>query len=414
MPIKSPTNNNVVPANARASDVATRAIQEVLKTQQTRYMSALRVQGYQGILYTRLKQGSKCTCQGAQKILNTRLGEDGKASEGTINKLLTGGADFGTVPYGSRPEPVVDVYNRETSSKAPKDKYQGVFDLAILDVSSQPRGSVVEEPSFADNGPINPDFDINDLAKDFDADDAGYTDSACTICFGTGFVGGYEAFSTYRRVYVPQDTAFSLKDSGINVATQPWECVSSSYVECKVLFPKGACSTDSFKILNGKLSVAANFTVDGVAISQISDLLQYCDGLPHTVGIKFLQPSTWTHFETQFAVSTDSPYFEFPKLTQGSDANLLDKTEPFQIIVGPNVPCLRTEDVIVESTFGKVLIVQNSNWWNTRDRNTLGWECQVRVSQPQEAFNVLPRRGRIVTKGPTLSTSHPNKPGNRS
>ncbi len=408
MPVIKPSNNQVLPANARASDVATKAVNEILAAQQSRYMSALRVQGYQGILYCRLEQGQKCTCKASRKHLNTRLGEDGKASIGDINKLLTGSMTFDVTPYGSTFIPKDDPLSHVVSPEAPGDAFQGVFDVVARDPHTYPNVRVPTEEDFGDNGPIDPTFRVEDLVGDFDSDVVGVSDVACAVCFGTSFVGGYAPFQGYRRVYPVNDLFVALGNSALDVTKIPWSAMTQGTVTITTLFPRGCVGVDSFKVYNSITPVPANFTVDGRPISQVTDLLKSCDGKLHDVAFTFDQPTEWTHLEVQFSLSRESPFFELPKLVQGSDTGVLDKTEPFQIILGPNVPVLRTEDIIVEQTFGKVLIVQNSNMWNTRNRNTLGWECTVRVTQPQEWYRILPKRGRTMAKNQSTNTAHNN------
>src|SRR6478609_5044553 len=108
MPVR--TSNNKIPArNARSSDVATRAIQEIMPTRQQEYQAAFRVQGFEGVLYNRLYQGLKCTCQSTQKHLASRLDESGKAKPGVLNELMTG-AVFDVSGYG-RSQPRVDPFD---------------------------------------------------------------------------------------------------------------------------------------------------------------------------------------------------------------------------------------------------------------------------------------------------------------
>jgi hypothetical protein len=61
------------------------------------------------------------------------------------------------------------------------------------------------------------------------------------------------------------------------------------------------------------------------------------------------------------------------------------------------------QDIIVEQMLGKVLVVQNVNPWNSRERNILGWEAMVRVIQPMELYRLLPGRGRTKLKDQVTS-----------
>lgn len=406
MPVKSSTNNRIIPANARASDVAAKAVKEIMAVQQARNLSAMRVQGYAAILYTHLKQGRKCTCQSSQKHLSSRLGFDGKAKPGVINELLTGQKTFDVTPYGSV-MPQDDPFSNVVSPDA-NNKYQGVFDVAASDPSDSQPARTGNGDIFGDNGPLNADFDIETLVGDFDASHLGLTDATCGVCFGHGFVGGYAPFSANRTVLTVDDV--DLQASTIDFTKHPWSAESESFSFTTVL-PYGALGVDSFRLLNNHLPVAANFTIDGNPADLVS-VLKYCDGKSHQVVVTLPRSNEWTHVELQFVTSDQSAFFEFPKLNKGSDTSLIEQLDPFSIIMSSNVPSLQSQDIIVESTFGKTLVVQNSSWWNDRDRNVLGWECQVRVIQPQELYGILPRRGRILTKNRTTVFAHDNQTGN--
>jgi hypothetical protein len=403
MPVVSRSNNRILPANARASDVAKKAIQEILPAQQTRYMSALRVQGYAGILYNRLEQGKRCTCQSSQKHLNTRLDKEGKASKGLINQLITGSDTFDVTPYGHQNWNPQNPFTNETSPLAPGNKHQGTFGLVMNDPTDYPIGEVIE-------GPVDPDLDIEKMFGDWDGSLLGGSDIACSVCFGTGFVGGYMPFHASRQVFSVADPFVTLGECDIDALAKPWTAKGSKFfVTCT--FPLGATGMDIIRVMDDSTPVNAQFTIDSTLITNELQVLKFCDGLPHLIEINFPEDLRFTHFELQFNLTHESAFFEFPKLTKSADITRLETLEPFQIILSPNIPSVRPMDIIVESTFGKVLVVQNVPWWNTRNRNVLGWECMVRVIEPMERFRLLPPRGRIKTKNETTNTQHDNMRG---
>lgn len=414
MPVKISSNNRILPPNTRQSDVASRAVQEFLPAQQSKNYSATRVQGYEGLLYTRLTQGRRCTCQASHAKINSRLGLDGKAKPGVINELLTGEMQFSVTPYGQTRNIKDNPNANVTSPNAPINKNQGVFDV----VGNNEDYDTVRVPGgkgFGDNGPVDTEFDIDALVGEFDASTAGVTDVYCGICFGQGFVGGYSAFHSTRIIRTVDEV--DLGASTIDVRKQPWSATGTNFSFTLVL-PYGAIGVDVFRVMNNATPVAANFTIDGAPANVVS-IVAKCDGKPHSIGVTLLDlgqrsnPFEWTHLELQFITSDQSAFFELPRTNQGSDTSLLNQTEPFNIVLSSNVPLLSSQDIITESTFGRALIVQNSNDWNTRNRDVLGWECQVRVLQPPELFNILPRRGRVLTKAPTPYMQHDNQTGNR-
>lgn len=403
MPIVDKTSNKILPANARAADVADKAIKEITPVQQQRSMATFRVQGYQGILYSRLTQGSKCSCQSSQKQINTALNKDGKASSNAISTLITGKDTFEIAPYGASNwdfnNPTASL---QTSPQAPGNQGQSQFD--VVHKGTYPNGRLTDEADFGDNGPVDPTFSIEDLVGGFDASHMGLSDVSCAVCFGTGFVSGYSPFYGYRKVLTVTDVGFN---GNVDFSDKPFSATASVFTFYVVL-PKQPVGVDVFRVMYRHTPVNAIFSVDGVPIDSTRKLLSMCDGLMHNVQVTLPGGSLFTHVELQFNLSHESAFFEFPKISQGSDTSLREQFEPFQISLSPNIPNLNSQDVIVDSVLNKTMVVQSVSPWNSRNRAILGWECNVRVIQPSELYRILPYRGRVLTKPQTTVGSHDN------
>lgn len=406
MPFKYSTNSKILPANARAADVAEKAIKEIIPVQQRRAYDAFRPQGITCIHYNHLTNGRKCNCQSGQKQINGLLDKDGKADIGTINEFITGGMSFDVTPYNrnqSRAIPEAAGANGWTSPNAPVNKHQGVFDI-VANEGDFPFADIVEGPAVGDNGPIN-NIDIDDLVGDFDASNMGFSEVSCGICFGTGFIGGYSPYHAHRQVLTVADLSIVGE---LDLLQRPWRATATSFSQ-KIILPRGAIAIDVFRVWNNVKPVNAQFTIDGSPITNVVQILNKCDGLPHVIGATL--NSEFTHLEMQFSLTTESVYFEFPKRPSSADTSLLEQMEPFQIILSPNLPTIGSMDIIVESQLGKVLVVQNVNPWESRQRNTLGWEAQVRVIQPQEIYRILPLRGRVMNKDASTKMVRDNQLG---
>lgn len=408
MPVRDRTNNRILPANARAADVAEKAIQEIIPVQQRRYYDAFRPQGITCVHYNRLDSGRKCPCQTVKKTTNGILNEAGKADAGTINRLLTGTMSFDVTGYNQNQDRVIPGTNANgwTSPQAPANKYQGVFDIGVEDSADQPFDHEMDD-GLADNGPVG-GLDIEELALDFDASSLGFGSVSCPICFGTGFIGGYAPFHAHRSVLTVHDCQYVGET---NMTEALWRARTPTGFTATITLPRGAIGVDVFRVWNKDKPVTAKFKIDTTPINGVVDILTRCDGLRHTLQAVF--DDEFTHFEMQFNLTTESVYFEFPRRPSSNDTALLEQMEPFQIIMSPNVPMVDSEDIIVESQLGKVLIVQNSNPWNSRQRNVLGWELQVRVVQPMELYRLLPARGRVPTKDRTTQMIRDNVTGYR-
>lgn len=375
-------------ANARASDVAARLTESVIPLQQQKMAAAFRVQGIQGILYSHLRQGVRCSCH-SKNVVTSQLSPDGKASPGAINRVLSGGK-FGISDYADTPETEFDEFDElPTSPKNPFNKWMG--DLNTGD--NQPSDSSLVNDDGQSVG------NVDDILGDFDLGSAGFSDVSCPICFGSSYVGGYSMFNGHRLVIVPQQM-----QTASNLDLHTFELSPGTHTTT-INLPLGAVSLDVFRAMRGDIPVVARFKIDGQSTAN-TNVLRFCDGKPHILTIEAGVPIT--HIEIQFATSNESLYFEFPKRTKTSDLSLLEQEEPFQIIVSPDIPVLNTLDVIAESQTGKLLLVTTANPWNSRNRQMLGHEVMVRVTQPQELYRILPIR-RHVANQKVVKTIRPAK-----
>ena len=374
MPVLKLTNNQLLPANQRASDVAAQAIEGIADIQQQRINAAFRVQGIQAIIYNRLTNGKKCSCQSHLHKVQSRLGKDGSADVGLINQLLTG-ASFGTTPYQGQDDFSIGYTGPEPSSS----------DLPKLwnSVEQNP-----QEEQVGDNGISNPD-DLDSQYNGFDPSSMLFGETACPICYGTGYVGGYAVYNGYRVVVPVED--MDLTGHGIlNVDVYPFTA-DTDQITFPLVIPKGIVSIDCFKVCNKWQAVPCTIFIDGVKVSH-AVVKAKADGRIHKVSAKFNDIKTITHFEFQCNQSTKSPYLELPRMSKASQLDIFDSTEGFQVLLSPDIPTIGKRDVIFDCLYGKTLFVQNSAKLNTRQRQMLGWEVDVRVVQPVEPFVNLPHR----------------------
>lgn len=345
--------------------------------------AAFRVQGLQGVLLNRLTQGRPCSCTQKNTQL-TKLSPDGKASSGAINRILTGSSEFGVRNYSTTPEQDFDSFADDSGDWLSTNNNVGPEDGHSTDLGTG--------PEVGDNGQFSPDLDA--MFGDFDLSSLGMTDVSCPICFGSNYVGGYSMFRGQRLVLVPLDFKTSSTLDPLSFE------LSAGTHYAQVTLPRGAVGVDTLRVMCGTKQVQATLTIDTIPLTS-RNILPYCDGRPHLLAVILAGPMT--HVEMQFALSQEPIYFEIPKLSKSQDIALLEPTEPFQIIVSPDVPTLQVMDLILESQMGKVLIVGTVNPWNTRNRAILGHEAQVRVAQPQELWNILSHRRPYPTSPKTTN-----------
>lgn len=437
MPVKFRTNNRVLNSNARAVDVARSMLKAVVPVQNRRHHAAFQVHGFKAILYTPLKSGIQCACKNRSKAAVSLLGGDGKASQGLINQLLTG-ESFGTLPYAVTPTQadetdnvsIGSLFSKRSGSSRPPTSVNDGFATTEMDpragtILPKARGGQDDQNTvglpdefegLVDVGDPDPDdefWGLDQVAADENQSDhvrtvvsgsaldrAGFFDATCPVCFGWGFVGGYSVHNGYRAVVSPasdQKSQSVVMSAGANIdyQTQPPAVRDCTSVQFTLTLPKNVQSVDALRVMNNMKAIGATFTVDDVALSSEYDLVAFCDGRSHVFKATFAEATVFTHIEVQLNQSTNEALFEFPKLNRSGDPLKIDDTDPFSINLSPLIPYVAPRSVIAESTYGKVLLVKNVPSWNTKDRTVLGWECEVRVVQPAELLNLLPRRANI-------------------
>jgi hypothetical protein len=141
-------------------------------------------------------------------------------------------------------------------------------------------------------------------------------------------------------------------------------------------------------------------------------MLRYADGAQHTIELKFDERVNFTHLELQFNQSHKSARFEFPRTNKSGQQTMLDATQSVTLNLPPSIPMIQPKDIFVDSTFNKAWQITSVNNWNTRTYKTLGWDCDARVVQPAELYNLLPRR-RPIQSMKTITQVRDNGAGHR-
>lgn len=376
------SNNQLLPANQRNADVAEHAIKGIALVMQQRNMAAFRVQGIEACLYNHLTAGRICSCQGKNKKINSRLNQEGKADEGFINEILTG-SSFGTSQFGVDDNDL-ESYVPETGNY-PKNDFQ-------VKSPQQTDPIALEEETLS----------LDDIVGNFDAVALGITDSACPLCYGTGFVGGFSLYNGYRKVIPCEDFALPA-DAELYIQKNPFSA-STKFASIKLYLPKHAVAIDAFRLLNKMKTLTCSMFIDGKQ-ADYKTILAHCDGREHLLTILSDKEFEFTHLEIQLNLSRESVFMEVPRMTKASALTVIDSTDPFQILLSPNIPHADKLDIVTESMWGKALMIQDVSWHNTKERQMLGWECNARVIQQQEIFNFLPRRQRVAYKQQTTNAA---------
>jgi hypothetical protein len=374
-------------------------LDRVVPVQQRRYANAFEVNGYETLLYQKLRHGVPCSCQNHRGAAATILDESGKLRPGHMDELLTGGLSFRVQPYGTREPMRGDL--RAIRGAGPAAHEEQMFDGAedgvplddyeIEDDFENPNTTITH----ADDGDVTDnqdnDNELDDESEIFDAEDY-VNDTKCCICFGTGWVGGYSLLNGLRMVLSTQWGPNKLSIDGTIETKRSPHAFMATRVDFTAVLPKGVVGVDTFRIWNNdRQTFPSQLLIDNLPYS-VGLLHAFCDGREHTISVLHDQLTYWTHAELQFNLSTQRALFELPRKTDGSNMQLTEAAEDMQINVSPQVPNIEREDILVECTLGKGMVVQSATDWKTAKRDILGWDVNVRVLQPNEIVNMLPRR----------------------
>lgn len=400
MPLNFRSNNRVLPSNSRAVDVAKQTIRDVIPVQQRKYANAFEVQGFETIVYQKLLHGRPCSCQDHRGASASYLDQDGKLDAGTMDNLLSGGLVFKVDRYGARQPDRPDARANESRFAdgqifdGDEDVTNPAFDIVSDDLADPFAVTVTSENVEGVNGGSNPST-LDDAAEIFDGE-AFLNDTRCAVCMGSGYVGGFSVLNGQRLVL--STTSDGLKSlDGFKEYNQVPHAFACKSVEFGVTLPKGTIGLDAFRVWNNTRTVSpTRITIDGLEYSD-SLLLALCNGRTHVIKLEFdgtedQEFTYFTHVEIQLNMSTVRALFELPRTSESSNMTLQDATDDLGLYASPQIPMLKREDVLVESTYGKTLVVSSCTSWSDRDRNILGWDLQTRVVQPAEMLNLLPRR----------------------
>jgi hypothetical protein len=331
-----------------------------------------------------------------------------------MNEFLTGGLEFRVQRYGTRSAVRQDLRDADD---APLDhegqQREGIpkggkrlagADYLVANNEDLDNAADVFDEGSAINGPARAET-LEDDIGDFD----GYqslNDTPCGVCLGTGYVGGFSVLNGYRVILSTTDSPSVTGTIEANVLPHAFFATEVAF---NVVLPKHVVDIDAFRVWNNfQIVTPSELLIDGLPYST-GVFLAKCDGLPHSVVVRFEDLTTWTHVEIQANQSRHPVRVEFPKFTFNERLELQTPIDDVSLAASPLIPRLLREDIIADSTSGHLFLVGSATSWATRNRNQLGWDCNARVIQPSELLANLPRRKNVAPKSTNLVLS--DKPG---
>lgn len=395
MPYTISTNNKPAARNRRAVDTAQNSLASVIPIANDQYHNAFKIVGFPIVVYNKLKAGRKCSCHSSESIGGV-LDGNGNLDESAINELLTASPNS-VQKYGYRDSQRVSgsASNDHPSSYS---KLAPQFDNISTDVDDTLSNWIEsDETTWGSKGLVKPDLVTDDTPGEgiFGLS----TTSSCPICFGTGFVGGFSTTDSTRIIVDSTYPNLNLAGSALDLTNYPNTIELNEYLSFECTLPKGAVAVDAFKVWNLSENVTGECqfeTLVGSSWVALTSILDYCLGKPLTFRVSGV--NVLSHIEIQLQVSTNDVLVELPRLQDTGNSESIDRTGDISVNITPKLPALSAFDCIADGKNGKIWVVKDCTFWNDNNIKNLGWDANLRVSQPMEIFAILPIRRPTIAR----------------
>lgn len=404
MAFKQRLNGFQQPSNSGSVSIARSTLDQIIPMAQRRYNNALSVNGFPVLYYQHKTHGIRCTCC-SDKPINADSGETlnskNFSSKEYVNSLLSA-STVRINRYGSR-ETLAEEVTPQTELNL-NDSNSKEFSNLFKSLSTTNKSTDLSLGSDEVEG-----FDSNDLFGD-NSDILSNTlseSTGCGVCLGSGWVGGYNLLNGARFVFDTQYTGWVPTDLMQVTHLKPnvFKPLKPS-IEINLLLPRCVSNIDALRLFSNRkqitdvsFQVYDETTATWVSLENIRNLLPHCDGVVHKLRVTFgnslakdLKNVNFTHLEFQVDIGSDPLYVEWNRLIETQNLSLPENFEPIQVIVSPMVPTVRMFDVVSEPYYGRVWKVTTSLDFYDREKNSNGWEAQIRLLQKYELQSILPVR----------------------
>lgn len=395
MAFKFHSNRRLHDKNTKAVPIAIDRIKTVAPIVQERYHNSFEVNGFPCVVYNKMHTGVKCSCSTGREVspILPLLDDKGNAAPDHIQSMLTG-SDYGVDDYGV------------TLSQTSRD------DIFTIDSNNTKKKSF--QPEHDSGNPFATDIesDINSTFLELEASRA--TTGKCGICFGTGYVGGFNVHNGMRMVLSSVSDAV-LYGYTVDQTATPHSFSQNDpdgYVDFTITLPFGATKVDALNVWNNQTALSdVRFLIGpsstGLVPLTKASLLTFCTGVPVLIRVEGCKE--FTHIEIQFNLTNDTTYLEYPHFTKTGDLNVIDAVSNIQILVSPKVYQVQPWDIIVDlhdRTAPKYWRVLDNTDFKDRNSNVHGWEVNARLVQGYEIYRNLPLRQQ-TGQGQDLTTRLP-------
>lgn len=340
---------------------------------QRSYSEALRASGIQGQVYAALTGGVKCTCFMEASVLD----DDGNMSDRAINEVLE--------------------RHVRSSSTEPKPDTRRIYKAVDLDLD-------IDVPDYATLELADDDLDDYETLEDINP---GYGQNRCGICFGTGYVGGYQIANGHRSVVDTQTDPMLSQHYELVTSEQPHELryvgeadssgnLPLGTVTFTLTVPKQAtqhlatvrvwnndCPLDTTDYsLIWRTERGNSTTLDGWLLDMTSDTCQ----------ATVISNKTLTHLELQFVFANEDnvQWLDMPQVPAAMfEPDLLGQRVTATLNL-PHSAGANNRSIVRESKFGRTWQLSEVTPHYDNKGIVAFVEAEARLVGQNEVFNLLP------------------------
>ncbi|QJT70893.1 hypothetical protein GR7B_00095 [Vibrio phage vB_VcorM_GR7B] len=316
--------------------------------QQQKVLNTLQAGQITASIYIRKSGGLECTCSGETQLLDT----SGNLTEDSIQTVLKG---------------TQGVTNRQTFSFDDFDRDENTSD-----------GFIVES-----------DLDGDGIDDDMDFDFLEFGAVSCSVCYSSGWVGGYDLFNGYRLVLAtpsPHMGSGFTVDSTVSPHAFAPKSGETSTVDFTCVVPFGA-TISKFRLRNNHDTIPyaeyQMFVFDGTSWVTVTNLSDLATGVPRN--FRITTSRKFTHFEANYIVNNSVTYIDFPQFaTSTFSKNLLGDNGETEMHIGADVPSLPRWSIVKENKYNRIWQVTEMTPVYDSAKTVINWELNTRLVHEQE------------------------------
>lgn len=409
MPIARRNNQTPTgPKNRGANRSARVALDRLFPAIAEQQNNALSVDGHPIILYRKLKSGYglSCTCCKSKQTPGAALSSLTDQSILASPEVVTdsAGVEIRIGRYGTRKTDL----DENTSGLTTE---QGAMRIN--------HGTDITDPFIEELDPSSTDVEAG-FTGDFDSSILlGTNVSSCSVCMGTGIVGGYAAVGAFRVVLDAQTTWQSLDITPVAesnpVALEA--LTDSARLQFEITLPVGCTSIDCIRLWDNESLVKSGWQLliwSGSEWVDAANIIDFCTGLPVTMRLN-VSRVRFTHLEVQLNNSAMPIYASWPNVTESQNPTLPENYDSVSLQLSPYLNSVRVGDVVADSTYSKLWVITNVTDRMDRERRVAGWEVSARMVQDYELMHSLmvrrsPHRFTRVQELPTRPVADTYEP----